>query len=268
MEQLVALEFAETWKELHRFIDLTSEAPHPGQSVMSSMEIIELRNLTARLRKLCEQVHPDVAFHKMLDLELAVGDARLHHYDEFGRLLVNVEDAIRQDFHRRAYVQIREKNRGLYEIPINVFGADLYQKFETARMDIKEAGNCLALELNTAAVFHLMRIIEYGLRAIASALRVKTEKPIESCDWGQLIRATRNHIQTRRKEFGNGSKPKKGEKDALNAYETLIDHANVFRFYWRNNTMHSRSVYSNKEAEGVYDQVKEFMDRLAQQLSK
>ena len=39
--------------------------------------------------------------------------------------------------------------------------------------EIKAAGNCLAGDLNTAAVFHLMRAAELGLRRLAKRLRVK-----------------------------------------------------------------------------------------------
>ena len=41
-----------------------------------------------------------------------------------------------------------------------LFGDKVYDAFASARGDIREAGNCLAAECNTAAVFHLMRASE------------------------------------------------------------------------------------------------------------
>src|SRR5208282_2687692 len=50
--------------------------------------------------------------------------------------------------------------------PLELFGNKVYQNFKSARTEIKDAGNCLAADLNTAAVFHLMRASEFGLRAL------------------------------------------------------------------------------------------------------
>jgi len=43
-----------------------------------------------------------------------------------------------------------------------LFGLEVCLTFGEAQEDIKDAGNCLAADLNTAAVFHLMRVVEYG----------------------------------------------------------------------------------------------------------
>jgi hypothetical protein len=42
-------------------------------------------------------------------------------------------------------------------------GAEVRAAFPSAVEDIEEAGNCMALECSTAAVFHFMRILEWGL---------------------------------------------------------------------------------------------------------
>jgi hypothetical protein len=48
-----------------------------------------------------------------------------------------------------------------------VFDAGCARKLAEAAPEIKEAGNCLAVGLNTAAVFHVMRASECGLRVLA-----------------------------------------------------------------------------------------------------
>jgi hypothetical protein len=62
-----------------------------------------------------------------------------------------------------------------------LFGDAVYENFPSARGDIRDAGNCLAAGLNTAAVFHLMRVVELGLRALAKKLHVKKVK--KTCQW-------------------------------------------------------------------------------------
>ena len=73
-----------------------------------------------------------------------------------------------------------------------LFGDCVWASFPSAREDIKSAGNCLALNLNTAAVFHLMRTAELGMRALAENLKVRLKqkgksKPIKHAGWDDII---------------------------------------------------------------------------------
>jgi hypothetical protein len=54
-----------------------------------------------------------------------------------------------------------------------LFGSEVYEAFAKARNEIRDSGNCIAVGLDTAAVFHLMRVAEFGLRALAKKLRVQ-----------------------------------------------------------------------------------------------
>lgn len=62
-------------------------------------------------------------------------------------------------------VDLYEKEQGFGAKVDGVFNDNFLRK------DIAEAGKCLALDRNTAAVFHLMRVAEVGLRALARKLR-------------------------------------------------------------------------------------------------
>ena len=53
--------------------------------------------------------------------------------------------------------------------------------------DIIEAGNCYALNRPTACVFHLMRVIPYGMAALTKLLKVKLPKPIDLLEWQAII---------------------------------------------------------------------------------
>jgi hypothetical protein len=50
-----------------------------------------------------------------------------------------------------------------------LFGKIVLDKFPRAKTDIIEAGNCLAADCNTAAIFHLMRVVEHGPSGISQA---------------------------------------------------------------------------------------------------
>ena len=51
------------------------------------------------------------------------------------------------------------------------FGETVVEHFSAAAFDIEEASKCLALQRPTACVFHLMRVMEEGLKALASFCR-------------------------------------------------------------------------------------------------
>lgn len=47
------------------------------------------------------------------------------------------------------------------------FGEAVNSRFPSTSFDISEAGNCIASGRHTACVFHLMRVLEVGLKAFA-----------------------------------------------------------------------------------------------------
>jgi len=48
----------------------------------------------------------------------------------------------------------------------------------------------------------------------------------------------------------------------------MVDEIFIFKENWRNNTMHSITSYNESEAKGIFDRVKNFMQRLSKQVSE
>jgi hypothetical protein len=137
------------------------------------------------------------------------------------------------------------------------------RSFPKAVADIVDAGNCLVAGCNTAAVFHLMRVSEYGLRALARRLKVTlthkgVRQPVEYADWNKVITAIKNEIASLRKL---SSGPKQDQR--LNFYSHVADQAEYFKDIWRNPTSHARRSYNAPEALGVRSRVRDFMVRIA-----
>ena len=76
----------------------------------------------------------------------------------------------------------------------NLFGSEVTENFKSALYDINEAGKCFALGRDTACVFHLMRVLEHGLRVVAKKLKIKfitkrgTTIPVDLQEWGAIIK--------------------------------------------------------------------------------
>ncbi len=83
--------------------------------------------------------------------------------------LRGLETDIFVDMMQHKFVQIDKKLSQYFENK-NLFDSKVSKAFRNASADIVEAGNCLAVGLDTAAVFHLMRVVEWGLRAFATDL--------------------------------------------------------------------------------------------------
>lgn len=142
-----------------------------------------------------------------------------------------------------------------------LFGHAVRQSFDSAKDDIRDAGNCLAADLPVAAVFHLMRVAELGLRQLAKTLRIKLKNEIEFATWGEVIKALDNKL----KEIENTQKRTSARDEKLRHYGGLLLDIRAFQHLWGNPVMHVRSRYKYQEAEAAFLHMKDFMQRLAKQ---
>jgi hypothetical protein len=144
----------------------------------------------------------------------------------------------------------------------NIFGEEVANKFPSAAFDIGNGGVCLATTLNTAAVFHLMRVLEIGLAALAKVFGVSTAYT----NWEVVL----NQIES--KIAGMRSDPTwKSLPDCKEQQEYFSQIASYFRTVkdaWRNYTMHSRAKYMEEEAEQIFNAVKGFMQKLSERLAE
>ncbi len=146
------------------------------------------------------------------------------------------------------------------------------QAFPSARQDIKEAGNCLAAECNTAAVFHLMRAAEFALRALARDREVEfTDKPLDQKEWVQIL----NNLQGKLKKLEDVEKnwgwPDTVVREAqIRFYAEAIQELRGFKDAWRRHVSHAdRDAFYNREsAMGVFTHVRAFMRKLATKISE
>jgi len=148
-----------------------------------------------------------------------------------------------------------------------LFGLPVHSAFPSAREDIKAAGNCLAAECSTAAVFHLMRVAEYGLRALARDRRIqklpKGPAPIELATWEEIIR------ELEKAETAIQGYPKTLAREAqFDFYHGAMMQFKRFKNIFRNRVMHAREDFGRTEAMGVYENVRDFMQTLARCISE
>jgi hypothetical protein len=182
--------------------------------------------------------------------------------------LIKLKEAIWRELAARKFVMVDSVKSHFLEKK-DLFGEQVSASFPSAKDEIQAAGNCLAMDLNTAAVFHMMRAAEFGLRALALNLKVKLKrKPIEHGGWNELIEQIEKKILIRRKKYDASREKNKKELEYLKFCRMMADELFIFKEIWRNNTMHSISSYNESEAKGLFDRVRDFMQRLSKQVSE
>lgn len=184
--------------------------------------------------------------------------------------LRKIEDAIESDFLSLNLAIVQPPLTKFFEEK-TLFGKKVNRNFPSSRADIKDAGNCLAVDLNTAAVFHLMRVMEFGLRALSVHLGIKKFKkkptskpiPIDLGTWEEIIVALNEKLAALRTK----ARSKKREVE-LDFYNELLGELRSVKDLMRNKVMHARVIYDHHQAKSAFDHVKAFMQRLATRVSE
>lgn len=145
----------------------------------------------------------------------------------------------------------------------SLFGKSVYENFPAMREDIKNAGNCLAVDLHDGAIFYLMRIVEFGLRELGRNLGIKkiANAPLDYAGWQKVV----NEIEEKlTKKIPTVRGPKQSEE--LKFKHDLLADFKAFEVK-RNEALHGRGRYNGPEAIGFFDRANEFIQRLDKQIS-
>jgi HEPN domain-containing protein len=140
------------------------------------------------------------------------------------------------------------------------FGETVADKFPSAERDITEAGNCYSLGMNTACVFHLMRVLEVGLRALVLDIGL----PYKTEAWGRIL----GQIETEIKEIRSHEDSKDPRKKNLQLYAQCVIEFGYFKDAWRNHVMHETTYFDEHGAKSIMDHVQNFMQNISKWLSE
>jgi hypothetical protein len=138
--------------------------------------------------------------------------------------------------------------------------ADVISAFSSARDDAFAAVDCVALEHGTAAVFHSMRVLEKGLRALAADVGRTYDRQM----WGGIIDEIESEITKFRKTAPAGV-PK---DERLRFLSEAAKEFSYFKNAWRNHVSHGGDPYDADQAMAVVNHVKSFMSILSTKLSE
>jgi hypothetical protein len=145
-----------------------------------------------------------------------------------------------------------------------LFSWEVMTAFPEANQDMLDAGSAYAASLDTACVFHCMRVAEFGLRHIAEALEIElTDKkkpmPIEFATWEKVLQEIDNKRAALRLE-PKGHEPNDKARFYADCGETLSHLKDLYR----NDVMHTRRHYNEHNAMDAMQRVSSLMKKLAE----
>jgi hypothetical protein len=173
----------------------------------------------------------------------------------FGELVRDLNRRFADELGKQIHFQIDPWAADLVRAPLGEWEPAI-AKFASIERDVSEASWCLALHRSTASVFHLMRVLEFGLDNMRRMVRVARRRP----GWDGLI------IEIDKKLAGKVGGKKKSQ--AIRKRDRfLADAVMLLRAVKeaRNTTMHDYTkTYTPRQAHEVYTAVRSFMLKMAE----
>ncbi len=140
------------------------------------------------------------------------------------------------------------------------FGNGVQERFPSASYDIEESGKCFACGRFTASVMHCMRILEHGLRALFSALKLK----FGEATWKRALERVEKRISV----LDSQVKQKLAWKNKRQFYTESVAEFKHFKDAWRNYAAHGRQQYDEERAKKIIEHTRNFMQVLSIRLKE
>jgi hypothetical protein len=174
-------------------------------------------------------------------------------FSEVRATLVEIRQRVADELESSA-VFFALSNEGQVYFQSSRFAEIVAERFPEVVFDCAEAGKCFSLERPTACVFHLMRVIEYGLLAVSRQLGMTSDRP----NWQPVI----NKIEFELKQPYDQRK----FKDMHDFLANVAANFNAVKVAWRNRVMHVDTKHTMEEAREIYDATRGLMRYIAEEL--
>ncbi len=233
------------------------EAPLPNAYFAGPVDAATIEKTIGWLttiRSQCELLGMPVSAETIGDLQAILAASGKQSYQSLQNRLHSIKDVIRKELTGKAFLYIAPERVRFWpsqQTPY-IFGEQVWQSFPSTIYDVHEAGVCLALSRCTAAVFHLIRVMEAALKVLANELGIPYAP-----SWESYIRQLTAIFESDWKKRA----PELQQKQPI--YKDFLGDLQSVKIAWRNPTMHIVKKYDPDEAEQIFNAVKQFMMRIA-----
>jgi hypothetical protein len=223
----------------------------------------DLTEVMTRIRSGCEYLDLPASKQSCDELVKALSKrSPMPISGEIQSLLTELVKRIEVELKAHTYLCVSRDDAGFYHKPLDGW-VDTITAFPSTRYDIEEASKCLALQRNTGAVFHLMRVMGTGVKAIGKSLNEKTLDASHNLTWDNVLRRCAKESE---KEFKDMSPVWQGDKKF---FATATAKLYAVKDAWRNPNAHEiGDKYTSEETLDIYRTIRSFMRQLATKLKE
>jgi hypothetical protein len=160
-----------------------------------------------------------------------------------------LQERIQDEMAERLFLFVPSDDAMLFQSSDSFLGEGIIKKWPQLVEDSSEAAKCFALSRYTAAVFHFMRVMEFGVQKLGDKLGVSLTQEL---NWQRILDQVDKAIKALDQK---GEETKKLASVSANLYNVKLA--------WRNEVMHPKATYTREEAKRVLDSVQSFLAELA-----
>ena len=174
-------------------------------------------------------------------------------YPELGTQLRMLRETMEDELKNLLMLYMPPGQAAHFYAGASLLGDSVVSRFPGLASDIDEAGKCLGSGRYTAAVFHLMRVLEVGVQQFGDALGISLldARNVEK-NWHNILEEVDSAIK--KLDKGDTRRPALAEISAL---------LSAVKLAWRNEVMHPKASYQDVEAANIIGATKAFMGQLA-----
>lgn len=173
-------------------LSLVSATPNPYEAPASTKNISDLdkghgKEIIETIGRIAEQLGLRTTKHRLFHFKLALKyDITEANYKNEIKVL---RDALKHDLSECHFYHYPEAKVNVL-LKFYPQWNDIITAFPVVKSEALAATDCYALQHNTACVFHIMRVAEHGLRALAKERRVQLprNRPLDWGTWQDVIR--------------------------------------------------------------------------------
>jgi hypothetical protein len=249
MLELPSLPFVSVVTELRSLIFISNGMTDKNEPVSGADRSGILTQHMARLTDALNKTGARSALASANRLRSRIDNADMSlNHGELNAALVDTESRFMDHLSDIKLFVMGQQEAGLLEPSDNLLGFSgvpvdgFSSAFPNASFEIEEAAKCIAFERYTASVFHCMRAMEFGIKAIAKFLDIPDPaKPVEK-NWGVILKTINDAMDSKYPK--NARLP----KTTGATLELLYANLDAIKNPWRNATMHVENVYAPHEA--------------------
>jgi hypothetical protein len=212
----------------------------------------------------CAKIGLRITAETISDVLKGLNDSDRTTYQWLLDAIGNLQKLMQKEMRGKVFLYITPEKAKFFPTKMNPYplSEQVFNSFPSATYDTNEAAWSLATSRSTAAVFHLMRILEIGLAAIGKVFGVS----LAHTNWAPALDQIESKIRDMHKD--PAWKAVADCKEQQEFYAQAASHLGILKDAWRNHTMHVRRKYTEEEAEQIFSNVKSFMQKLAEKLSE